>query len=98
MLRLLKIRGHSLTPEYKDGDFVLISKIPVFFNRLRIGDVIVFRHPGYGTMIKKIDSISPDGKAFCMVGSHPLSVDSRQFGPIDRAAVIGKVILHVSKE
>jgi nickel-type superoxide dismutase maturation protease len=96
MFRLLKVRGHSLAPDYQNGDFVLVSKIPVFFNRLRIGDVIAFHHPGYGVMIKRISALSSDRKALSVVGSHPWSVDSRQFGPVDRTAVIGKVILHIS--
>ncbi len=97
MFRLLKIRGHSLVPDYQNGDFVLVSKIPAFFNRLRPGDAVAFHHPDYGTMIKKIDSISPDAQVLTVVGSHPLSVDSRHFGPIDRDMLIGKVILHVHK-
>ncbi len=40
MFRLLKIRGQSLFPDYQNGDFVLVSKIPIFFNRLHPGDVI----------------------------------------------------------
>ena len=97
MFRLLKIRGQSLVPDVKDGDFVLVSKIPILLNCLRPGDVVAFHHPSYGTMIKKIDTISPDRKDITVIGSHPLSVDSRQFGPIDRAAIIGKVILHVHR-
>ena len=30
MLRLFRIDGHSLSPEYQPGDFVLVSKIPFF--------------------------------------------------------------------
>ncbi len=97
MFRLLKIRGQSLFPDYQNGDFVLVSKIPIFFNRLHPGDVIAFHHPDYGVMIKSISTLSPDGKALTVIGSHPWSVDSRRFGPIERETLIGKVILHVRK-
>ena len=43
MLRWIKIRGDSLLPDFHEGDFVLISKIPFFFRSPSPGDVVVFR-------------------------------------------------------
>ena len=97
MCRLLKVSGQSLFPDFEDGDFVLVSKVPILFRSLLPGEVVAFRHPDYGMMIKKIDSISPNGKELTLIGSHPSSVDSRQFGPVHRETVIGKVILHIHK-
>lgn len=96
MLRLLKIRGESLTPEYSGGDFVLVSKIPFILNPASPGDVIAFRQPGYGLLIKRIQSIDPEG-GVSVVGSHPDSVDSRVFGPVRPADILGKVIWHIRK-
>lgn len=96
MLRLLKVTGDSLTPEYQGGDFVLVSKIPFLFSPPAPGDVVAFHQPGYGTLIKRIHDITPDGKLDVM-GSHPGSVDSRVFGPIHRANLLGKVIWHFHK-
>ena len=64
---------------------------------LRVGDILVFRHPVYGTLIKRLESLSPDGEELFVVGEHAESADSRQFGPVRRRAVIGKVIWHFRK-
>jgi phage repressor protein C with HTH and peptisase S24 domain len=90
MLKVLKVSGQSLEPLYQDGDFVLISKIPILFRRLRQGDEIVFKQRGYGTMIKIVERI--EGEAIYVLGLHALSVDSRNFGPITAQSVVGKVI------
>ncbi len=91
MLRLIKVTGSSLYPEYREGDYVMVVTIPFF--RLKMGDIVVFRHPGYGMMIKRIARIDPSG--IHVLGNHPESVDSRLFGPIQRGDVLGKVIWHV---
>ena len=96
MLRLLKIRGDSLAPEYSQGDFVLVSKIPFFLTPPSPGDVIAFRQPGYGLYIKRIKNLSPDG-GVNVIGDHPDSVDSRVFGPVRSKDIVGKVIWHIRK-
>ena len=97
MLRLIKVSGQSLSPEYHEGDFVLIAKIPFFFNSVKTGDVVVFNHPQYGKMIKKVERIDQGTGELFVIGSHDSSVDSRHFGPIGREALVGKVIWHIRK-
>ena len=97
MLRLIKVTGESLSPEYKEGDYVVITTIPFFLNRVQAGDVIVFRQPHFGTMIKKVKRLLASGDGFYVSGTHELSVDSRQFGSIPRQALLGKVIWHIPK-
>lgn len=96
MLKLLKISGDSLAPEYQIGDFVMISKIPFLFIPPSPGDIIAFRQPGYGLLIKCIQQITADGELI-VVGSHPESVDSREFGPIKKENILGKVFWHIQK-
>jgi nickel-type superoxide dismutase maturation protease len=96
MLKLLKITGESLSPDFDHGDFVLVSKIPFYFNSPSVGDVVAFNQPGYGLLIKRIQAIQPDG-AIEVIGSHPESVDSRVFGPIHYKDLLGKVIWHIRK-
>jgi signal peptidase I len=95
MLNLLKVSGDSLAPAYQEGDFVVVSKIPFFLGTLRRGDVIVFKHPVYGTMMKKVERVVPDRDEIYVVGTHGNSVDSRQFGAISTKALVGKVIWHI---
>ena len=98
MLHLIKVTGHSLTPEYQEGDFVLVSKIPFLLSSPRSGDTIVFHHPAYGTMIKQVESIDQNTGALLVTGTHAESIDSRQFGSISQKQIIGKVIFHIRKE
>ena len=96
MLKILKVNGDSLTPEFQQGDFVLVSKIPFIFIPPSPGDVIAFHQPGYGLLIKRIQNINPDG-GVNVIGNHPESIDSRVFGPVRQEDMIGKVIWHIRK-
>ena len=97
MLKLLKVSGKSLAPEYLEGDFVLIAKIPFLMRRLHTGDVVVFRHPLYGVLIKKVDSVSEDRGEVLVTGTHTNSLDSRRFGAVRISSLLGKVIWHIRK-
>jgi len=97
MLKLLKITGNSLTPEYQEGDFVLISKVPFLLVPPSRGDIIAFQQPGYGLLIKRINEVLPDG-TLDVIGSQPESVDSRVFGSVKRKDILGKVIWHIQRE
>jgi len=95
MLRILKVTGHSLAPAYQDGDFVLVMKY--FSGRFaRAGDVVAFHQPGYGLLIKRVERQYSES-AVWVLGNHPASVDSRFFGPVRVADLLGKVILHLRK-
>jgi len=96
MLRILKVTGDSLSPEFQQGDFVLVSKIPFLFVPPSPGDVVAFYQPGYGLLIKRIQNLSTDG-GVNVIGNHPESIDSRVFGTVRREDVIGKVIWHIRK-
>ncbi|RMG50290.1 MAG: S26 family signal peptidase [Acidobacteria bacterium] len=97
MIKLVKITGQSLYPIYREGDFVVVSKIPFLFGPVRPGDVIVFRHPIYGLMIKKVERCVPQTGDVYVVGMHGHSIDSRRFGAIRRDDIVGKVIWHLKK-
>jgi hypothetical protein len=42
-------------------------------------------------------SVSPDGNELPVTGTHRLSVDSRQVGPVSKMDITGKVIRHIKK-
>jgi hypothetical protein len=94
MLRMIKVSGNSLEPRYREGDFVLAARIPFLLKRLEPGDAVVLRHPYFGTLIKLVDTIATDGRSLRVVGLHPESVDSREFGPVPLEWLVGKVIWH----
>jgi type IV secretory pathway protease TraF len=97
MFKVLKVSENSLSPVYQEGDYVVISTIPLLFGAPRRGDVVVFRHAVYGTLIKMVEAVAPGGEELRVVGTHADSVDSRHFGPISRQDVVGKVIWHIKK-
>ncbi len=96
LFKILKVSGRSLEPDFQDGDFVVVSKIPFAFRSARRGDVVAFRMPPYGTLIKRVEYLTPAGELF-VLGNHPASVDSIQFGPVRQQDVLGKVIRHIQK-
>jgi len=98
MFKLLKVSGDSLSPAFQEGDFVVIAKIPLFFNQPpRPGDVVVFNHPVFGTMIKLVEKINLEKDELFVVGTHQDSIDSRRFGPISARSVLGTVIWHIKR-
>lgn len=95
MLKIIRVEGESLSPEYLPGDYALLytgkrGRQP------KPGSVIVFRHPAYGVMIKRVQRVDADGWLY-VTGSHPHSVDSARFGPIPPQEVIGTVIWHIRR-
>lgn len=95
MFKIIKVTGNSLSPEYQAGDFVILVTSPFFLTSIRRNNILVFRHPQHGTLIKKVERVTEaDGRIF-MTGSHPTSIDSRSFGTISKDTVIGRVIWHV---
>lgn len=97
MFRIHKVTGDSMSPDFQDGDFVILTRVPILFNRLKVGDVIIFEHKYYGTLIKRIASFDPETAEAYVEGTRPESLDSRRLGTIRRAAIRGKVIAHFSK-
>jgi len=93
MLRLLKITGSSLNPEYQEGDFVLATTVPFLFRPPRAGDVVILRHPAYGTLIKRLTRLGPDG--FEVASDNPDGLDSRALGVLPLRDLTGRVIWHI---
>ena len=76
---------------------MVITTLSFFFDSPKMGDLLVFRHPVYGTMIKRVERVDLEKDEIFVIGSHPQSVDSRQFGPIPKGWVTGKVLWHIAK-
>ncbi len=97
MFRIIKVTGKSLSPAYQEGDYVVITTIPFFLRRIKRGDIVVFHHEQYGTMIKLVSDISLEDQQVSVKGTQEYSVDSSSFGPIDRSKIVGRVIWHIPK-
>ena len=97
MFRIHKVTGDSMSPDYQEGDFVLIITGDFVYKRLKVGDVVVFENKLYGTLIKRIASFDPSTAEAYVEGTRPDSLDSRRLGTIRRNAILGKVIAHFPK-
>ena len=80
-----------MTPEFQDGDFVLI------WRRLlpKVGDTIVFQNEIYGALIKQVEKVTEQG--IYVIGTGENSLDSRRLGPVNPEKVQGKVIWHIKR-
>jgi len=94
MLRIHKVIGDSMSPDFQEGDYVVLNALPFAVNRLKVGDTIVFEHKFYGTLIKRIASFDTQTGEAYVVGTSPDSLNSQRLGTIRRDAIRGKVIAH----
>jgi phage repressor protein C with HTH and peptisase S24 domain len=87
MFLLRRVTGNSMFPALEDGRIIIAARHP---RRVRVGDTVIIRHEGREKM-KRIRAIH--GDRVYVVGDNPAySTDSRDFGWLDRSAVIGRTI------
>ena len=89
MLSVCKVTGHSMSPSYREGDYVL--SVNSRWIKPQAGDCIVFTNRLHGLLLKKIARETDDG--FFVEGTHPLSTNSRSIGLVTRDMIVGKVVM-----
>lgn len=87
LLARFKISGHSMLPTLKPNQEILISSLPYFFTKPKIGDIIAFEDNGK-YIIKRIKNLKSD--AYEVQGDN--KTDSKNYDHINRKDIIGKVI------
>lgn len=88
MFSLIKVKGESMAPNLQDGDFVFTSR---WYRKLKIGHLVVVDHALYGTIVKKVLHIAPDGQLW-LGGENNKSLQSERIGWVSPRRVLGKVI------
>jgi nickel-type superoxide dismutase maturation protease len=101
------VQGRSMLPAYPPGDRLLVNRLAYLRDRPRKGDVVVVRPPwAAGRLdLKRITAVPGDeaevqgsmrrlgNDQWFITGDNAAeSTDSRQFGPIRRRDIIGKVL------
>ena len=86
------VDGNSMTPTLNPGDRVLVD-LWTYRNRApAIGDLVLLDGPGSVRMVKRVSAGRPSNGFFHVLGDNPEnSTDSRQYGPLPREAVRGRV-------
>lgn len=89
--RRVMVHGRSMAPGLLPGDRLLV--VPV--RRFRVGQVVAVpdpRHPAR-LLVKRVAAVDAAGATVTVLGDNPeLSTDSRDFGPVPRASVVGRAI------
>jgi len=96
-IRIFRIAGRSMEPEFHDGDFVMVSRLPAHPRYVRPGTPIAFKHSRYGMLIKKVQTHNPALKMIWAAGTSRFGLRSDEIGPIPMKNVLGEVIGHVRK-
>lgn len=91
MIYLSKVKGHSMSPSYMDGDYLL--SVTRRLVSLQLGDVIIIKHPVYGDLVKQICRKEDSG--YFVQGTNALSTGSDSIGLILPQMIEGKVVLKI---
>ncbi len=97
MMARFKVTDRSMEPSFNEGDFVLVEKFSYLLSRPRENDVVVLRHPHNSKFLLKRISKTINGAVFVEGDNKTESEDSRQFGPVSKREIVGKVLVHIRK-
>jgi nickel-type superoxide dismutase maturation protease len=93
LLRRVEVAGDSMRPLLSPGDRLLVLRHPRW--RWRVGQLAALRDPREAgdpaLLVKRVSALTPGGVE--VLGDNPsASTDSRTFGPVDRAGLVGPVL------
>ena len=103
-LDIMIAEGYSMAPAIKPGRILLVCKVfygirlpgsgtyLVHWGALREGDVIVFYTPLGDIAVKRCGEIFPEATFYALGDNDSQSYDSRNYGPVHKNNVIGKVL------
>ena len=90
MLQRVAVTGRSMEPALRAGDWIVVSTLS---RAPRVGEIVLVRDPrdGENVMLKRVAAVA-DG-ACTVLGDCPEgSTDSRTFGQVPLANVLGRAI------
>jgi len=91
--RRFRVTGNSMVPLLQPDEEVLVNLNAYRHTSPRLGDIVVAEHPdrpGF-RLIKRIVSINDHGHYFLEGDNRSESTDSRAFGSVSAAHIIGQV-------
>ena len=85
------IRGNSMNPILHAGQKCFVMKY--LFFQPQVGDILVCKHPSTGMLLVKRIAKNNKGRFWVVGENKNESTDSRDFGWLERKAIIGKVLV-----
>ncbi len=92
-LTRFRVADDSMRPTLEPGDYVLVNRWAYRRRGPAVGDVVVLRDPEEPArfLVKRVASEPDPGSLFVVGDNEARSRDSRHFGPVRRAAVVGRI-------
>ena len=90
----VRVQGHSMAPALPEGAVVLVDRRALRRRLPRPGEIVLARHPYRPDLqlLKRVETLHADGRCF-LVGDAPgESTDSRSFGALAPAALLGVAV------
>jgi signal peptidase I len=100
------VHGNSMTPNFHNGDYLIIDEITYRFREPKRGEVVVFRYPKNTSQffIKRIEGLPGETingatlaeNEYYVLGDNLLaSSDSRFWGPLKSNLIVGRAVLRL---
>lgn len=86
--------GHSMEPTILPGQSVVVSGMPYFFHKPKVGDIILIKIKGKKNLLKRISQIK-DSTYFVTGDNSKDSLDSNKFGWITKKQIFGKMVYKI---
>ena len=97
MISYFRVKGQSMEPLCKEGDFVLLDTLSYLIFRPCSGDIVVLSHPQEDRLILKYivrEKVTEHHSFYWVEGLNKEgSSDSRSFGWVGREVVLGKALI-----
>ena len=90
MLRRVAVTGRSMEPALRAGDWIVVSRLG---RPPRVGEIVLLRDPRDPDrlVLKRVASVA-DGACIVLGDQAEESTDSRTFGPVQLADVLGRAV------
>ena len=104
VLDFMVAEGYSMLPAIEPGTVLIVCRLSygirlpgatTYLVRWRVpavGDVVVFYTPMRDIAVKRFAELLPDGKFYALGDNAPQSYDSRNYGPVPKDNIIGRVL------
>ncbi|HEY4705536.1 MAG TPA: nickel-type superoxide dismutase maturation protease [Thermoplasmata archaeon] len=92
-LARFRVEERSMSPAVGPGDYVLVNRWAYRSHAPEVGDLVVLRNPEREGqfLCKRIAGVTDSGAYVVLGDNTAASRDSRQFGPVPRGLIVGKV-------